>query len=109
MIAALDLRNQLRRLGYQVSGLAISGEEALRLARDSKPDLVLMDISLKGSMSGLEASRRISEASQVPIIYITAYPSVFLDAPAQMQQPGLCISKPISMPELQGLIKIALQ
>ena len=108
MIAALDLRNQLCRLGYQVPGLAKSGEEAVRLALDLKPDLILMDINLAGEMSGIEASRRISEAFKIPIIYVTAYPSVFVGAPTPMQRPGLCISKPISIPELQGVIQIAL-
>lgn len=109
MITAFDLGNQLRRLGYRVSALAKSGEEAVRLAAELDPDLVIMDVNLAGAMNGIEASRRIQETRRIPVIYLTAYPNVFIRTPAQMQQPYLCVSKPFSVPELQTVIDIALR
>ncbi len=108
MITALDLRNELCRLGYQVTGLANSGEEAMRLAAQSNPDLVLMDVKLKGPMDGIETSRRIQELAPVPVVYLTANPNAFIRTPSEMQKPYMCVSKPVSIPDLQAVIKIAL-
>ncbi len=108
MITAVDLRNQLRHLGYEVSGLAKSGEEAVRLSQELDPDLVLMDVNLSGAMDGVEASRRIQETRRIPIVYLTAYPNVFVRTPTDMQEPCLCLSKPFSVPTLQAVIEIAL-
>jgi CheY-like chemotaxis protein len=108
MISALDLQNQLHRLGYEVSGLAKSGEEAVRLAKELHPDLVLMDVNLSGPMDGIEASERIQELKPIPVVYLTAYPNIFVRNPNRMQQPYMCISKPLSIPDLQASINIAL-
>ena len=108
MITALDLRNQLVRLGYEVSALAKSGEEAVRLSKELNPDLVLMDVNLAGVMNGVEASRQIQAARSIPVIYLTAFPKVFLENPSQMQQPYLCLSKPVSIPDLKFVLGLAL-
>ncbi len=108
-ITALHLGQQLSHLGYQISASVTSGEEAVRLAQELSPNLVVMDVKLAGRMDGVEASRRIQEKIDVPVIYLTAYPDVFLQAPSRMQQPGICISKPFSAPDLQGIIEIALR
>lgn len=107
-ITALHLRQDLHRLGYQVSGSATSGEEAVRMAEQLNPDLVLMDVKLAGNMDGVEASRRIQEKRSVPVVYLTSYPQVFLQGPGRMQQPGICLSKPFSSPALEQSIEIAL-
>ena len=65
-ITALHLRQDLHRLGYQVSGSATSGEEAVLMAEQLNPDLVLMDVKLAGNMDGVEASQRIQEKRSVP-------------------------------------------
>jgi CheY-like chemotaxis protein len=109
MITALDIRNQLRRLGYQVSALAKSGDEAVRLSSELNPDLILMDVNLAGPMNGIEASRRIQETKRVPVVYLTAYPDVFVRTPSKMQHPYLCLAKPLSVPDLQAVIDIALE
>ncbi len=109
MITALDLRHQLHRLGYQVSAVAKSGEEAVRLSEELHPDLVLMDVNLEGAMDGIEASRRIQATARIPVVYLTAYPNLFVRTPSQMQQPYLCLSKPFSVPDLQVVLNIALE
>ena len=70
---ALDESTILRGLGYEVVGIASSGIEAIKLAEESKPDLVLMDIKLTGAMDGREAALKILEFHQAPMLYVTAY------------------------------------
>ena len=110
MITALDLQNQLRKLGYGITALARSGEEAIRLTEQANPDLVLMDLNLTGPMGGIEASKRIREVNEeVPVVYLTAYPSILMRSPGQMQKPYMCLSKPVSIPNLQTIIEVALR
>jgi two-component system, response regulator PdtaR len=108
MITALDLSNQVRRLGHYVSATVRSGEEAVRLAEELSPDLVIMDVNLAGAMNGLEASRRIHLKRSIPVVFLTAYPQVFLDDPTEMQPPGLCIAKPCSRADLRSVLNVAL-
>jgi CheY-like chemotaxis protein len=108
-VTALHLRQQLNRLGYEVGGSVTSGEEAVRVAEELRPDLVIMDVKLAGVMDGVEASRRIQEKVGAPVVYMTAYPDIFLRAPAGMQQPRICISKPFSAGDLRDVIEIALR
>ena len=107
MITAIDLRNQLRRLGYAVSGLAKSGDQAVRLSEKLHPDLVLMDVNLSGAMNGIEASQRMQGTKRIPVVYITSNPNVFIRTPTDMQRPYLCLAKPISVPILQAVLEVA--
>ena len=67
-IVALDLGQRLKRLGYVVVGRAATGEKALLLARDKRPDLIIMDIKLKGEMTGIDAARLIQREQAVPVV-----------------------------------------
>lgn len=107
-VTALHLQQELSRLGYHIPAVASSGEEAVRLAEELNPDLVLMDVKLAGSMDGLDASQRIREKAAIPIVYVTAYPHSFVQAPNRMQPPKICIGKPFSLPALQATIQLAL-
>jgi DNA-binding NarL/FixJ family response regulator len=71
-IIAKDLERILRTYGYDVVGLASSGEESIRQAEVSRPDVVLMDIRLKGEMTGIEAANQICDTLHIPVIYLTA-------------------------------------
>tara|TARA_R110002096_G_scaffold39845_6_gene108699 strand:- start:10233 stop:10589 length:357 start_codon:yes stop_codon:yes gene_type:complete len=71
MIISLVVENMVRELGHQVIGKAVSGEEAIELALEKKPDLILMDIRLKGEMDGIEAVERIKKEMIVSVIYLT--------------------------------------
>ena len=68
-IVALDIESILHRLGYCVVGTAGCGEEACRMASESAPDLVLMDIRIDGPLDGIETARRIHQASDVPVVF----------------------------------------
>ena len=72
-ITAEDLAEVLRDLGYQVSAVVSSGEEAIREAEDNRPDLVLMDIRIKGEIDGTETARILRERFDVPVVYLTAH------------------------------------
>jgi CheY-like chemotaxis protein len=107
-IIAADLRNKLRRMGHEVVGMAIGGEEAISMVDQLQPDLVLMDVQLDGLMSGTEAARMIQERRPCQIIFITAFPGVFLRDPTQMAEPSICIAKPFSRMQLEAAVTAAL-
>ncbi len=70
---SMDERSILLKLGYDVIRIASSGEEAVKLAEESKPDLILMDIQLAGEMDGMQAAVTIHETNKIPVIFVTAY------------------------------------
>ena len=72
-IIALDIRSMLEDLGYLVSDIVSSGEESIQRASKKKPDLVLMDVKLKGSIDGVSAGEEIFRQFRIPIVYLTAY------------------------------------
>ncbi len=71
MIISLVIENMVKELGHEVVGKATSGDEAIRLASDESPDLVLMDIRLKGEMDGIEAVTEIKQNINTSVIYLT--------------------------------------
>jgi len=73
VIVSMDIANKLSRLGYTVSGTTAQGEEALVLAREQHPDVVLMDIRLGGAMDGVEAAERMRRECDATVIYLTAH------------------------------------
>jgi len=72
-ITAEDIKSGLECAGYNVPALVSSGEDAIEKAGKLKPDLVLMDIKLKGKMDGIEAAEQIKYLYNIPVIYLTAY------------------------------------
>ncbi len=64
---------QARRFGYSVVGMASDGLEAISLAKDRSPDIILMDIMLAGAMDGIEAAKQIRAQFGIPVIFLTAY------------------------------------
>ncbi|MGB9940512.1 response regulator [Methanosarcina sp.] len=71
-IVAMGIQIMLKNLGYTVTGVASSGEEAISKAESTFPDLVLMDIMLKGELDGIEASKEIIARLGIPVVYLTA-------------------------------------
>lgn len=108
MIVAADLEAKLLNLGHDVVGTAGSGEEALRLATQLKPELVLMDVQLSGEMIGTEIAGKVQMDTGARIVFVTAYPSVFLRNPGQMHHPGLCLSKPFAQEDLKAVVDAAM-
>ncbi len=71
-ILARDLEASLSAMGYVVTGVASSGEEAVQLASQNKPDLVLMDVMFEGEMDGIETAQRLRDRHDLPVIYLAA-------------------------------------
>lgn len=107
-IVALDIKNRLERLGYIVAGLAATGEEAIALTENTTPNLVLMDVKLRGNMDGVEAAEKIRERFGVPVIYITAFADEETLQRARVTEAFGYVLKPFEERELVTNIEIAL-
>jgi len=106
--AAQDLESTLRELGYEVCGIASSGEDAIRQAGDGGPDLVLMDVVLQGKMPGTEAAEKIRSQHAVPVVYVTARVDVeILEKPQQAEPYGFVV-KPYTPQSLGAAIDVTL-
>jgi AmiR/NasT family two-component response regulator len=108
IIIARELEARLQSMGYDVVDIASSGHEAIRIAMEMQPDLILMDIVLKGEIDGIEAATEIRRRIQVPIIYLTAYTDGTTVERARATEPSGYIVKPFSESELNASIEIAL-
>jgi two-component system sensor kinase FixL len=106
---ALDLSWQLETLGYDVVGIASSGEDALRQIADTEPDAVLMDIRLSGGMDGIETASRIPDTVNPAVIYLTGSSEEKTLKRARETQPYGYLLKPFSERELHATIQIALE
>ncbi len=93
-IVALDIQSKLEDLGYTVIALIRSGEEAVQTACEMRPDLILMDISLQGSMDGISAAACIQECNPTPVVYMTAHGDKDTLHRAKMTEPLGYIVKP---------------
>jgi CheY-like chemotaxis protein len=108
-IIARDIAMQLQDLGYDVLGPVASGEQALALARQSQPCLVLMDIHLAGAMDGISAAQAIRTDLQVPTIFLSAFNGDENLARAELAQPAGYMAKPFSEVELETLLSAVLK
>jgi PAS domain S-box-containing protein len=108
LITAADLEDVLVRLGYRVAGTASSGAEAIRKAAQSRPDLILMDIRLKGGMDGTQAAEEIRRQMGIPVVYLTAHADAETLTRAKQAEPLGYVVKPFQEPELQAAIEMAL-
>jgi len=107
-IIALCIKKMLIDFGYEVSGIADSGEEAIRKAAEMRPALVLMDIELIGEMNGIEAAEQIRRQFDIPVIYLTAYSDDTLLQQAKTTAPYGYLIKPVQGRELRAAIEMAL-
>ena len=107
-IVAKDLQQTLRPLGYGVPMIASSGEEAIEKAAATRPDLVLMDIKLKGRLDGVAAAEEISDRLDIPVVYLTAYADEQTLRRAKLTEPFGYLVKPFDERSLHAAIEVAL-
>ncbi len=107
-IVALDIRRTLERLGYTVSAIVPDGPTAISKASELQPNLVLMDIRLKGEMDGIQAASIITGKLRIPVIYLTAYSDSATLERAKASNPFGFLIKPFDERELHSTIEIAL-
>ncbi|HSN56034.1 MAG TPA: sigma 54-interacting transcriptional regulator [Candidatus Sulfomarinibacteraceae bacterium] len=107
-LVARDIQNRLTKQGYSFAGWACSAEEAIAQVESSSPDLVLMDINLKGPVDGIEAAEQIRQRFDVPVVFVTAFADQETLNRAKIADPFGYILKPFSERELHSTIEIAL-
>ena len=107
-ITAELLQALLHNMGYAVCGVTAYGEEAVTKASELRPDLILMDVMLRGEMTGTTAATRIQEAQNTPIVYLTAYSDGETIDSVKQTQPLGYVQKPFRAGELYSAIEIAL-
>lgn len=107
-IVSKDIQHSLKKLGYNVVGAAATGEKALELVRSENPDVVLMDIMLKGDMSGIDTAEVIKDEVNIPVIYLTAYADEATLAKAKITEPYGYIIKPFKEIDLHTSIEMAI-
>ena len=107
-LVALAIEKSLVSMGYQVPATVATGEEAVQKAIELEPDLVLMDIRLRGIIDGVEAASRIRNAAPIPIVYLSAYSEEKTLAKAKETEPFGYITKPFEERTLQTTVEMAL-
>ncbi len=107
-IVALNIKNRLEGLGYAVVATSSSGEAAIQIVAQSLPDLVLMDIKLKGTIDGIEAAAQIRAHFQIPVVYLTAFSDEETVERAKLTEPYGYILKPFEARDLCTTIEISL-
>jgi signal transduction histidine kinase len=108
IIIARELEDILHNLGHQVCGFAATAVDAIQKAQECRPDLVLMDIQLRGEDDGIQAAEKIKKLYNIPLIYVTAYADQQILDRAKITEPFGYILKPVEPRNLEVAIAIAL-
>ena len=107
-IVSKDIQQSLKKLGYNVVGSSATGESALQLVQTEHPDIVLMDIMLKGEMNGIQTADKIKKEYATPIIFLTAYADEATLLKAKITEPYGYILKPFKEIDLHTNIEMAI-
>jgi DNA-binding LytR/AlgR family response regulator len=108
MIIAANLSLELTSLGYEVTGIIPRGEEALLHIRENQPDILLLDIQLKGEIDGIEVATQMQQEFDIPIIYLTANTDDAYFNRAKETIPHAFISKPFKKRDLQRALELTI-
>jgi len=108
-ITAMELEETLKRRGYDIAGTASSGAAAIRIAKESWPDLILMDIRIEGKIDGIETANQIGLFHDIPIIFLTAYSDDATLSRAIRTRSHSFMLKPFNEKELFSNIELAIR
>ena len=109
MILANDVKYQLEELDYNVVGIVNNGKDAIKLTLETNPDVILMDIVIKGDIDGIETAQQINKQYNIPIIYTTAYFDEEILERAKKTKPFGYIIKPYQEGQIHTAILLAIQ
>lgn len=109
MIIGANISLQLSNLGYEVTGIESRGEEAINHAKENTPDLLLLDINLKGSLDGIQTAQAIQKFADIPIVYLTANSDEVTFMRAKGTHPKAFISKPFNKLNLERTIALVVE
>lgn len=100
LVIAQDIRNTLEENGYSVVSMAATGKDAVKMTESEKPDLILMDINLRGKMNGIDAAEIIQKSNNVPIIFVTGLTDDESFLHAYLTKPAAYLTKPFKRVDL---------
>jgi len=106
-IVAKDIQNNLIKLGYNVLGIANNGNDAIEQIKSLNPDVVLMDIMIKGDLTGIEVAEQLRKFVNMPVIFLTAYADESTLSRAKVTEPYGYILKPFKEIDLHSTIEMA--
>ncbi len=107
VVVSADIKAKLQKMGYVVPAIVRYAEDVLETASREKPDLILMDINLKGEMDGTEAARKVREQLDIPIVFLTSYKDDDTLAKAKVSGPFGYLTKPVRFDELRISLEMA--
>ncbi len=105
MITAMSLRHELMHLGYEVTEIIATGDEAVKKAFVDMPSTILMDINLIGEMDGIQAIQKIHEQMPIPVIYMTGYSTKEIKDRALKTGPLAYLEKPVSIQHIRKILE----
>jgi len=108
MIIGANISIQLTELGYEVTGVLPRGEEVLNHAKENRPDIIILDINLKGKMDGIETAALVEQHFQIPVIYLTANSDDATFNRAKTTRPAAFIAKPFKQLDLKRAIELTI-
>ena len=108
MIIGAKISMHLVSLGYEVTGILPRGEEAILHVQENPPDIILLDINLKGNLDGIDTARQIHQFADIPIIYLTANADDATFNRAKATKPYAFISKPFKQIDLQRAVELTI-
>ena len=109
MIIAADIARLLGKSGYEVAGISTRGEDVLKVIESTRPDIILMDIALRGSIDGVETATRILQQYRIPVIFVTSNIDDKTFQRAKVAKPYAFIAKPFQESDLIRAIEITLE
>ena len=107
-VISMEIQERLTKMGHLVCGTAASGDEAVSVATAKHPDLILMDVQLRGDVDGVQTAERIRDRIEIPVIYLTAFADDRTVERARHTEPFGYLIKPFSEKELYAAIEMAL-
>lgn len=107
-IIAKNIESKLLKAGYDVVDTVYTGNDAVKSALEKNPDIILLDIKLKGETGGIEAAEKIKQVKDIPVIYLTSYTDEDTFEKAKLTEPAAYLSKPFNLDELNRIIQLTL-